>query len=213
MKSVRDQGTGWYNAAGLPHAAGGFEGQASSRWSCIRTADRMRATAGASTNGAVHGEPRLRGAAGEFSRLGWLRRRLVRRGPAQLGHRDGRRHQCRRRGGPSTEGIADPERTCIVGWSYGGYAALMGAMREPDLYRCVVSIAGVADLRAVAPRRNALLSAAEIVRTTRSDRIPMSSRPAHRCGPPRRSRHRCCWCTATTTARSTSTTASAWRAR
>jgi dipeptidyl aminopeptidase/acylaminoacyl peptidase len=47
------------------------------------------------------------------------------------------------------EGIADPARTCIVGWSYGGYAALMSAVRQSDLYRCVVSIAGIADLRAL----------------------------------------------------------------
>jgi dipeptidyl aminopeptidase/acylaminoacyl peptidase len=44
------------------------------------------------------------------------------------------------------EGIADPKRMCIVGWSYGGYAALIGAVKEPDLYRCAVSIAGVSDL-------------------------------------------------------------------
>jgi dipeptidyl aminopeptidase/acylaminoacyl peptidase len=48
-----------------------------------------------------------------------------------------------------TQGIADPKRTCVVGWSFGGYAALMGAIREPDLYRCVASIAGVSDLRAL----------------------------------------------------------------
>lgn len=45
------------------------------------------------------------------------------------------------------QGYADPERICIVGWSYGGYAALMASIREPELYRCVGSIAGVADLR------------------------------------------------------------------
>jgi len=44
------------------------------------------------------------------------------------------------------ERIADPSRICIVGWSYGGYAALMGAVKEPDLYRCAVSIAGVSNL-------------------------------------------------------------------
>ncbi len=43
-------------------------------------------------------------------------------------------------------GIADPNRMCIVGWSYGGYAALIGAVKEPQLYRCAVSIAGVSDL-------------------------------------------------------------------
>jgi dipeptidyl aminopeptidase/acylaminoacyl peptidase len=48
------------------------------------------------------------------------------------------------------EGIADPANTSIVGWSYGGYAALMSAVREPSLYRSAVSIAGVADLRALA---------------------------------------------------------------
>jgi dipeptidyl aminopeptidase/acylaminoacyl peptidase len=47
------------------------------------------------------------------------------------------------------EGVADPGHTCIVGWSFGGYAALMSAVRESELYRCVVSIAGVADLRAL----------------------------------------------------------------
>ena len=42
-------------------------------------------------------------------------------------------------------GIADPERMCIVGWSYGGYAALLSAIEAPELYKCVVSIAGVTD--------------------------------------------------------------------
>ncbi len=44
------------------------------------------------------------------------------------------------------QGIADPKRMCIVGWSFGGYAALLGAVRNSDLYRCSVSIAGVSDL-------------------------------------------------------------------
>jgi len=43
-------------------------------------------------------------------------------------------------------GLADPKRICIVGGSFGGYAALMGAAREPDLYRCAVGHAGVYDL-------------------------------------------------------------------
>ena len=46
-----------------------------------------------------------------------------------------------------TMGWSDPNRTCIVGWSYGGYAALAGGALTPDLYKCVVAIAGVADLR------------------------------------------------------------------
>ena len=44
-------------------------------------------------------------------------------------------------------GLADPERVCIVGGSYGGYAALAGAAFTPELYRCAAAIAGVADLR------------------------------------------------------------------
>lgn len=42
--------------------------------------------------------------------------------------------------------IADPARICIYGASYGGYAALMGVSREPDLYRCAVGYIGVYDL-------------------------------------------------------------------
>lgn len=44
------------------------------------------------------------------------------------------------------QGIADPKRICIYGASYGGYAALMGAVREPDLYKCAVGSVGVYDL-------------------------------------------------------------------
>ncbi|MEM9177731.1 MAG: alpha/beta fold hydrolase [Myxococcota bacterium] len=43
-------------------------------------------------------------------------------------------------------GQVDPARVCIVGWSYGGYAALAGGAYTPELYRCVVAGAGVADL-------------------------------------------------------------------
>lgn len=46
------------------------------------------------------------------------------------------------------ESFADPERICIVGASYGGYAALMGAVKTPDLYQCAASIAGVSDVHA-----------------------------------------------------------------
>lgn len=41
---------------------------------------------------------------------------------------------------------ADPSRICIVGGSYGGYAALMGAVKEPDLYRCAAAWAPVTNL-------------------------------------------------------------------
>lgn len=45
-----------------------------------------------------------------------------------------------------SQGIADPARLCIYGGSYGAYAAMMGAIREPDLYRCAAGYAGVYDL-------------------------------------------------------------------
>jgi dipeptidyl aminopeptidase/acylaminoacyl peptidase len=46
----------------------------------------------------------------------------------------------------ASQGIADPSRTAIVGWSYGGYAALQSAVAEPSLYKAVVAIAPVTDL-------------------------------------------------------------------
>lgn len=44
------------------------------------------------------------------------------------------------------QGIASRDRICIFGSSYGGYAAMMGAVREPGLYRCAIGHAGVYDL-------------------------------------------------------------------
>lgn len=43
-------------------------------------------------------------------------------------------------------GEVDPKRVCIVGASFGGYAALAGATLFPDAYRCAASIAGIGDL-------------------------------------------------------------------
>lgn len=47
----------------------------------------------------------------------------------------------------TAQGIADPARACIVGWSYGGYAAMWGIAKDPAQYRCAVSIAGISSLR------------------------------------------------------------------
>ena len=44
------------------------------------------------------------------------------------------------------EGIADPNRICIYGASYGGYAAMMGVAKTPDLFKCAVNYVGVTDL-------------------------------------------------------------------
>jgi dienelactone hydrolase len=45
-----------------------------------------------------------------------------------------------------SEGIADPSKLAIVGWSYGGYAALQSNVVDPDLFKAVVAIAPVTDL-------------------------------------------------------------------
>ncbi|QZN91532.1 alpha/beta hydrolase family protein [Idiomarina abyssalis] len=44
------------------------------------------------------------------------------------------------------EGIVDKDRMCVYGASYGGYAALMTVIREPDLYKCTIGFVGVYDL-------------------------------------------------------------------
>ncbi|WP_066968288.1 S9 family peptidase [Microbulbifer sp. Q7] len=44
------------------------------------------------------------------------------------------------------KGLVDPQRVCIAGMSYGGYAALAGGAFTPEKYRCVVSVNGVSDL-------------------------------------------------------------------
>jgi len=43
------------------------------------------------------------------------------------------------------QGLADPDRMAMFGWSYGGYAALVAASRTPQIYQCVVAGAAVTD--------------------------------------------------------------------
>src|SRR5437899_9825140 len=45
------------------------------------------------------------------------------------------------------QGLIDPARVCIVGASYGGYAALAGVSLQQGVYRCAASVAGPSDLR------------------------------------------------------------------
>ena len=49
----------------------------------------------------------------------------------------------------AAQGLIDSRRVCIVGASYGGYAALAGATLESGVYRCAVSIAGMSDMKAM----------------------------------------------------------------
>ncbi len=52
-------------------------------------------------------------------------------------------------GWAAKQGIADSKRVCIIGASYGGYAAMRGAQRDGAHYRCAISYAGVSDLSAM----------------------------------------------------------------
>jgi dipeptidyl aminopeptidase/acylaminoacyl peptidase len=47
------------------------------------------------------------------------------------------------------QGLIDPKRVCIMGASYGGYAALWGAARNPEIYRCAISFAGISDVQSM----------------------------------------------------------------
>jgi dipeptidyl aminopeptidase/acylaminoacyl peptidase len=65
-------------------------------------------------------------------------------------------------------GQIDPKRVCIVGASYGGYAALWGAIRNPERYRCAASLAGVSDLPALLRHDKKLFTAPRYYREWRT---------------------------------------------
>jgi dipeptidyl aminopeptidase/acylaminoacyl peptidase len=90
------------------------------------------------SRGYVVLQPQFRGSAGFGTKFAMAGRR-------QWGRRmqddvtDGVKHLI-------ANGTIDPNRVCIMGWSYGGYAALAGATLTPELYRCVIAGAGVSDI-------------------------------------------------------------------
>lgn len=89
-------------------------------------------------NGYVVFQPNFRGGGGSG------------RAFVEAGHRQwGQRMQQDVRDGAEAviaAGIADRNRVCIAGWSYGGYATMTGAFVDGDLYRCAMAGAGVSDL-------------------------------------------------------------------
>jgi dipeptidyl aminopeptidase/acylaminoacyl peptidase len=111
-----------------------------------------------------HGGPEMRDSidydplAQSFAAQGWLVLQPNFRGSSGYGERfaqAGYRQWAKRMQDDVTDavndlvkrGVADPERIAIYGASYGGYAALMGAVVTPGLYQAAVSLAGVSDLR------------------------------------------------------------------
>jgi dipeptidyl aminopeptidase/acylaminoacyl peptidase len=83
-------------------------------------------------------EPDFRGSTGygdKYFRAGWKQWGLA----MQNDIADGARWAI-------AQGYADPQRICIAGASYGGYAVLMGLANDPDLYKCGVSWVGVTDI-------------------------------------------------------------------
>jgi dipeptidyl aminopeptidase/acylaminoacyl peptidase len=72
------------------------------------------------------------------------------------------------------KGFADPDKICVVGISYGGYAALMATIKTPKLFSCSVSINGVSDLKSqiVHTIRSARLNSEKIEKYSRKYRTP-----------------------------------------
>ena len=60
------------------------------------------------------------------------------------------------------QGIADKNRICIFGESYGGYSALMGVVREPNLYQCAIGSMGVYSLPMLFEKQFQTISASNL---------------------------------------------------
>jgi dipeptidyl aminopeptidase/acylaminoacyl peptidase len=90
------------------------------------------------TRGYAVLEPEFRGAKGMGAKLftaGWKQWGLKMQDDVADATRDA-----------ISKGYADPQRICIAGASYGGYATLMGLVKDPDLYKCGIEWVGVTDV-------------------------------------------------------------------
>jgi dipeptidyl aminopeptidase/acylaminoacyl peptidase len=84
-------------------------------------------------------QPEYRGSAGYGD--GWLNKNGFRNWRTAIGDVNAAARWA------SAQGLANPNKVAILGWSYGGYAALQSAALEPSLYKAVVAIAPVTDLQ------------------------------------------------------------------
>jgi dipeptidyl aminopeptidase/acylaminoacyl peptidase len=113
----------------LPHGGPGDRDEAGFNWWAQALASRGYAVL----------QPQFRGSTG----LGW---KLQSAGFGEYGRKmqsdlsDGVRAL-------AASGYIDPKRVCIVGASFGGYAALAGVTIEQGIYRCAVSVSGISDFR------------------------------------------------------------------
>jgi dipeptidyl aminopeptidase/acylaminoacyl peptidase len=112
----------------LPHGGPAVRDTADFNWWAQALADQGYAVLQPNYRGSALGRPYLEAGFGQWGRK------------MQTDLSDGVRYLVK-------EGIVDPARVCIVGGSYGGYAALAGVTLDPGVYRCAVSIAGVSDLK------------------------------------------------------------------
>jgi dipeptidyl aminopeptidase/acylaminoacyl peptidase len=69
------------------------------------------------------------------------------------------------------KGVLDMDRACIVGASYGGYAALAGVTVQQDLYRCAVAVAPVSDIRSMYNEDVRTSNGARITKTALLDQL------------------------------------------
>ncbi|MBW1750876.1 MAG: S9 family peptidase [Deltaproteobacteria bacterium] len=80
------------------------------------------------------------------------------------------------------KGIADPHRIGIVGGSYGGYAALMGVVKTPDLYQCAVGFNGVYNLKKLVKDKMWYIGRGRVLRTMIGNYSDKSISPTNRAG-------------------------------
>ena len=76
------------------------------------------------------------------------------------------------------EGIADPSKLAIVGWSYGGYAALQANVVDPTLFKAIVAVAPVTDLGMLKQESEGYTNSRLVARQVGSGAIVSQGSPA-----------------------------------